>query len=125
MTFTIELDVPIDVVDEMTQTLVVVPGAVERVEKPAEHLRDDVLAAIEEGCQDLFRRPRIGQPHSMRNKGLHMGRCTGPLQGYFDRNADQHKRTELLELAGAGADVPHRAEVESEVADIGTVGTNI
>jgi hypothetical protein len=41
----------------------------------------------------------------MRDKGSHMGRFTGPLQNYFGRNADQHKRTEPLELAGAGADV--------------------
>jgi len=61
----------------------------------------------------------------MRNKGLHMGRRTDPCQGYFDRHADQHQRAELLELAGAGADVAHGAEVESEVADIGAVGTDI
>jgi hypothetical protein len=51
----------------------------------------------------------------MRDKGLHMRRCSDPRQGYFDRNADQHKRTELLELARAGTDIPHSAEVESEV----------
>ena len=54
-----------------------------------------------------------------------MVRCADPRQGYFDRYADQHKRTELLELARAGADVPHGAEVESEVAHIGAVGTDI
>src|SRR5712671_7392863 len=61
----------------------------------------------------------------MRNKGLHMARCTDLLQGYFDRNADEHKRTKFLELARAGADVLHGAEVESEVADVGAVGTDI
>ena len=54
-----------------------------------------------------------------------MGRCTDPWQGYFDWNADQHKRAELLELARAGADLPHGAEVESEVAHIGAIGTDI
>src|ERR1700752_5001603 len=49
---------------------------------------------------------------------LAMGRCTDPWQGYFDWNADQHKRAELLELARAGADVHHGAEMKSEVADI-------
>src|ERR1700748_2661353 len=61
----------------------------------------------------------------MRDKGLHMGRRTDPRQGYFDRHADQDQRTELLELADTGADVPHGAEVESEVAHIGAVGTNV
>ena len=61
----------------------------------------------------------------MRDKGLHMARCADPRQGYFDRYADQHKRTELLELARAGADVLHGAEVESEVADIRAVGIDI
>src|SRR5262249_40243871 len=43
MIVAIELDVSIDVVDEMAQPVIVVPGAMERVEKPAEHLRDDVF----------------------------------------------------------------------------------
>ena len=91
MTVAIEFDVPIDVVDEMTQAIVIVLGAVELLEKPAEHLRDDVFAAVEEGRQDLFRRARIGQRHRMRDKGLHMGRCSDPRQCYFDRNADQRQ----------------------------------
>src|SRR5258706_8939442 len=46
----IELDVPFDVVDEMTQgiVVVVVPRARQRLLQPAEHLRDDVLAAVKE-----------------------------------------------------------------------------
>src|SRR5260370_9852681 len=115
---------PTDVVNEMAEAIDVVPGSMERVEKPPEHFRDDVFAAVEESRQDLFGRARIGEPHRMRDKGLHMGRCTDLRQGYFDRNADQRKRTELLELARAGADVPHGAEVESEGANIGAVGTN-
>lgn len=125
MTVAIELDVPIDVGDEMMQTLVVVSSAVERVEKPAEHFRDDVFATIEECRQDLFRGPRIGQRHRMRDKGLHMARCTDLRQGDFDRYADQHKCTKPLELARAGANVPHGAEVECEMADIRAVGTDI
>jgi hypothetical protein len=35
MTVAIELDVPIDVVDEMMQAIGVVLGTIERVEKPA------------------------------------------------------------------------------------------
>ena len=54
-----------------------------------------------------------------------MERCTDPGQGDLDRYADQHKRTEFLELARTGADVPHGAEVESEVADKRAVGTDI
>src|ERR1700745_2302098 len=61
----------------------------------------------------------------MRDKGLHMGWCTDLPQGCFDWYADKHKRTEPLELARTGADVPHGAEVESEMADIGAVGTDI
>jgi len=48
VTVAIELDVPIDVVDEMTQGIVLVPPASERPLKPAEHLWDDVLAAVKE-----------------------------------------------------------------------------
>jgi hypothetical protein len=70
-------------------------------------------------------RARIGQRNRVRDKGLHVGRCADPRERYFDRKSDQHKRTELLELARAGADVRHGAEVKSEVADIGAVGTNI
>jgi hypothetical protein len=125
MAVAIEFDVPIDVVDEMALAIVVVPGTIERVEKPAEHLRDNVFAAVEEGRQDLFRRAGIGARHRMRNKGLHVPRCTDPRQGDFDRYADEHKRTELLELARIGADVLHAAEVESEVADVGSIGTDI
>ena len=109
----------------MTEAIAVVFRVVERIEKPAEHLWDDVFAAVEEGRQQLFGRTRIGQRHRMRNKGLHMAWCTDLPQGYVDRNADQRKRTEPLELARTGADVPHGAEVESEVADIGAVGTDI
>src|SRR5271154_2463178 len=61
----------------------------------------------------------------MRNKRLHVAWCTGPCQGYFDGNADQRQRTELLELEGAGADVAHGAEVEIEVTDIGAVRVDI
>jgi hypothetical protein len=111
MTVAIEFDVPIDVIDEITHAIVVVFGAIERIEKPAEHLRDDVFAAVEECRQDLFRRARIGQRHRMRDKGLHVARCTDPRQGDFDQYADQHKRTELLKLARAGTDVPHGTEV--------------
>ena len=34
---------------EMAQAIVVVLGAVERIEKPAEHVRDNVFAPVEEG----------------------------------------------------------------------------
>src|SRR5689334_3120656 len=125
MTVAIEFDVPIDVVDEMTQTLVVVPGSIEGVEKPAEHLRDDVLATVEERRQYLLGRAGIGQRHRMRDKSLHMGRCTDLRQGYFDRHADEYQRMELLEQARTGADVPHGAEVESEMTDIGAVRADI
>src|SRR6202043_3485281 len=125
MTVAIEFDVPIDVVDEITHAIVVVFGAIERIEKPAEHLWNDVFAAVEEGRQDLFRRARIGQRHRMRDKGLHMGWCADLRQGYFDRNADQHQRAEPAELAGAGAEVPHGAGGEIEGADIGSDGIDL
>ena len=80
MTVAIEFDMPIDVVNEMTQAITVVVRAIERVKKPAEHLWDDVFAAIEEGRQDFFRRARISERNCMRDKGLHMGRCTDPPQ---------------------------------------------
>jgi hypothetical protein len=48
VTVSVELDMAVDVVDEMTQAVVIVPGIVERLEKSAEHLRDYVFAAIEE-----------------------------------------------------------------------------
>src|SRR5205814_8973621 len=87
MTVAIEFDVTIDVIDEMAQAVGVVPGALKRVEKLAEHLRYDVLAAVEEGRQDLLGRARIGQSPRVRNKSLHMCRCSGPREGYFDRDA--------------------------------------
>src|SRR5262249_36653759 len=110
MAVAIEFDVPIDIVDEMTQAIVVVFRVIERVEKPAEHLRDDVFAAVEEGRQHFFGRTRSGRRQRIRNKGLHMAWCTDLPQGYCDRNADQRKRTEPLELARTGTDVPHGAE---------------
>ena len=61
----------------------------------------------------------------MRNKGSHVERRTDPGQGDLDRYADQHKRTELLELTRTGADVPHGAEIEIEVTDIGAVRIDI
>src|SRR3954453_20826196 len=97
----------------MTQAIAFVLRPVECGQKPAEHLRNDVFATVKECRQDLFCRARIGKRHCMRDKGLHMGRCTDPLQGYFDRYAIQHKRTELLELMRAGANVAHGAKVES------------
>ena len=63
MTVAIEFGVPIDVLDEMTQAIVVVFRVIERIEKPAEHLWDDVFAAVEERRQHLFGRTRIGQRH--------------------------------------------------------------
>src|SRR5438270_9984286 len=118
MIVAIEFDVPIDVVDEIAQAIIVVPSAMKRVEKPAEHLRDDVFAAVEERRQNLFRRARIGERHRMRDKGSHVERRTAPCQGHFYRYAHQHQRTELLELAGAGADVAHGAEIEIEVTNV-------
>src|SRR5690348_2835997 len=61
----------------------------------------------------------------MRNKSLHMARYADLRQRYFDRNTDEHKRTELFELACTGANLPHGAEVESEVAHIGAIGADI
>src|SRR5262249_42291342 len=122
---TIELDVPIDVVNEIAQVVRIVLGTVERVEEPAEHLRYDIFATVEERRQDLFRRTGIGQGHRLRDKDLYVRRRTGQLQGYLDRNADQYQRAELLEPAGAGADLTHGAEVEAEVADIRAVGPDI
>jgi hypothetical protein len=79
MTVTIEFDAPIDVVDEMTQAIVVVLGAIERVEKPAKHLRDNVFAPVEERRQDLFGRARIGKRQCMRDKGLQW--AGAPIRG--------------------------------------------
>src|SRR5260370_20640836 len=104
---------PTDVVNEMAEAIDVVPGSMERVEKPPEHFRDDVFAAVKESRQDLFGRARIGDPHRMRDKGLHMGRCTDLRQGYFDLYADQRKQTQLLELARHAAAVPDAADGES------------
>lgn len=42
VTVSIEFDMAVDVADEMTQAVVIVPGIVERPEKSAEHLRDYV-----------------------------------------------------------------------------------
>ena len=54
-----------------------------------------------------------------------MRRHTGPHHGRFDRSTDPRQRAERVELAGAGADVRHGAEVEIEVADIGAVRIDI
>ena len=48
VTVAIELDVPFNVVNEITQGIVAVTVAIERLVKPAEHLRDDVFAAARE-----------------------------------------------------------------------------
>jgi Anaphase-promoting complex subunit 4 WD40 domain len=48
MTVTVQFDMPVDVVGEMTQAIVVVSGTIERIEKPAKHLRDNIFAAVEE-----------------------------------------------------------------------------
>src|SRR5438067_13153726 len=61
----------------------------------------------------------------MSNKVSHVERLTAPCQGHFYRYAHQHQRTELLELAGAGADVAHGAEIEIEVTDIRAVRVDI
>ena len=61
----------------------------------------------------------------MRNKGLHVARCTGSRQSYLDRDPEQCQRAKPVELEGAGADVPHGAAMEIEVADIRAVGTDI
>src|SRR6476469_953422 len=102
MTVSIEFDVPIDVVDEMAQAIVVVFRTIERLEKPSEHFRDDVFAAVEERRQDLFRYARIDQRHRMRNEDLHMGRYPDPHEGRFNGNADLRQRAERVELECAG-----------------------
>jgi hypothetical protein len=61
----------------------------------------------------------------MRDKGLHMRGRTGPHHSRFDRSTNPRQRAERVELAGAGADVRHGAEVEIEVADIGAVRIDI
>src|SRR5260370_19127733 len=101
MTIAIELDVPFDVVDEMTQGSLVVPRAGERLLKPLEHLRNDVLATVKKCGQDLFRRPRLGQRHRMRDKSSDMSRHSGPHKAPFDRSTDSRQRAERVEFAGA------------------------
>src|SRR5262249_40243873 len=83
------------------------------------------MMSSKERRQNLCGRARIGERHRMRDECLHMQRCADPRQGNLDRYTDQHQRTEFLELACTGADVPHGAEVESEMADIRAVGANI
>ena len=55
MTVTIQFDMSIDVVDEVTQPGVVRLRIKVRLEKSAEHLWYYVLAAVEESRQNLFR----------------------------------------------------------------------
>ena len=45
VTVAIEFDVSIDVIDEMTQAIIVVPSAVGPVEQPPEHFWDNVFTA--------------------------------------------------------------------------------
>jgi hypothetical protein len=45
MAVTIELDVSVDAVDKVAQTLIVMLRVIERFEKPVEPIRDDVFAA--------------------------------------------------------------------------------
>ena len=54
-----------------------------------------------------------------------MRRHAGPHHSRFDRSTDPRHRAKRVELAGAGADVRHGAEVEIEVADIGAVRIDI
>src|SRR5258707_15805639 len=102
----------------MTQGSFVVPRVSERLLKPAEHLRNDVLATVKKCGQDLFRRPRLGQRHRMRDKSSDMSRHTGPHQTPFDRSTGSRQRAERVELAGAGADGPPGPEGEVEGAEI-------
>ena len=118
-------NVPLDVIDKMTQAILVVLHSRERLLKSAEHLRDNVLATVKKCRNDLLRRPRLGQRHRMRNKGSDMRRHARPHHPRFDRRADCCQRAKRLELAGAGTDVRHSAEVEIEVADIGAVRIDI
>src|SRR5258705_3924019 len=61
----------------------------------------------------------------MRDEGLYMSRRPSARQSRFYRNTAPRERAERVELVGAGANVRHGAEVEIEVADIGSVGTDI
>src|SRR5260370_3894004 len=112
MTVTIELDMPLDVVDEMTQASLVVLHARERFLQPAEHLGDDVLAAIKKCRDNLFRRPRLGQCHRMRDKGSDMRWHARPHQPAFDRRTDSRQRAKRFELAGTVTAAPPRSGLE-------------
>jgi hypothetical protein len=59
MTVAIEFDVAINVVDEMTQAIVVVLGTIERVEKPAKHLRDDIFAPVKNAARTSSVEPEL------------------------------------------------------------------
>src|SRR3979411_2926835 len=109
MTVAIELDVPLDVVDEMTERIFVLPCAREGLLKSAEHLRADVLAAVKEGRSDPFPRRGLSQRHRMLDEGLDMRRYPGPHHSRLDRSTDPRHRAKRVELAGAGADVRHGA----------------
>jgi hypothetical protein len=78
MTVAIEFDVPIDVADEMAQAIIVVLGAIERVEKPAEHLRDDVFAAVEDGAPIRARATSTGTPTSTSERNFSKRRVLAP-----------------------------------------------
>src|SRR5271156_4434932 len=90
----------------MTQGSLVIPRASERLLKPAEHLRNDVLATVKKCGQDLFRRPRLGQRHRMRDESSDMSRRAGPHQTPFDRSTGSRQRAERVEFAGVGAHGP-------------------
>src|SRR5258708_11861242 len=125
MTVAIQIDMPFDVVDEMTQAVVIVLRTTERIEKPAEHLWDNVFAAVKECRQNLFHRAGLRNPHRIRNKGLHMGRRTDSLQGCVYRNADQDERAKPIKLNGAGANLCHGAEIKAQMADIRSIWSSI
>jgi hypothetical protein len=55
VTVAIEFDVPLDIVDEIAQAILVVLSPRESLLKPAEHLRDNVLSAVKKCRDDLFR----------------------------------------------------------------------
>jgi hypothetical protein len=108
MAVTIEIYVTVNVVDKVAQTLVGMLRVIERLEKPPEHIRDDVFTAVKECRYDLLRPASSGYCHGMRNETLNVLCGTAPRRGYVDRGTGSDHGPKAIELDSAGADVLHR-----------------
>jgi hypothetical protein len=125
MAVTIELDVPVNVADKVTQTPVVMLRVKSVSRSPVEHIRDDVFAAVKKRRQDVLRPASTGYCYGMRNETSNILRCTALGRGYGDRSTGSDHGPKVVELDSASADVFHRAEIWIEMTCVRAIGVEV